>query len=666
MDPPPLKKVCLTTSSPGELFPTRHDHCFLTSLPSELLVVIFSFLCTRDKSSVRLTCHRLYFLLSDPIFWRSIFWRDYFPPREEKALKYVMQLGISSLAKLSIFSCGTVALSRFRSVMESCRYLESITLIGFMLSQSQVAALLLSVSASKYLEIEVAQKECEQIMEVLAASQLTSVVLHISRAPNIAMLVKTWSNVDYFPSDVTLCCRYNSGVSIDGVQFALIKVLNSLHPCDHKSRLAVGYSSIHTHIRRATMQPFCEIVSDNLGFQVSQVCCNELGLTNPAHMLSLTRNDVTNGSYSAAYITHNIHQILPNHDIPQDITLLQNVTELYLANLQELSSYHLTLIANSCRHLVRFNIQKCTKALLDLSGLSDIVSHCHNLNGINFDLIHHHEVECVIKLWEILSVSKHLSHLRFCYCMVCVSKMASHCATPDRVHSRTSRIVKRTHDVEVLQSIIRKLTTVDTLELTCHVPRIQDDHTTFQILSCFQLVHHLQLEGSPHTVDVLNQIFLSLRLSSIHIHTATRQLLKMPCNPACFQHLQKIAIMAPLFPKAIVINPSISSALTAANKLTHIYIAACFDSPCAITTLIFESPRLVDFYLTGKMECASVTSQSSAKTLEKAVKCELSKRKVRHQVTLYVQTWPTNVSQSISDALYLTELSSAWISQDWQ
>lgn len=656
MDPPPLKKACLTTPS------SRHGQCFLISLPSELLVVILSFLCARDKFYVSLTCHHLYFRLSDPIFWRNVFWRDYFPPREEKALKYVMHLGVSSLTKLSIFSCGTVALSRFRSVIESCSCLESITMIGFTLSQSQVAALLLSVSA-KYLEIEIAEKECKQIVEILAASQLTSVVLHFGRAPNIAMLAKAWSNAGYFPSDVTLRCRY---VSVDDVQFALVKVLDTLQPCNDKARLAVGYSSIHTHIKQATMQPFCEIVGDKVGFKISRVGCNELGLT--THMLSLTQNDITSRSYSAAYIIHNtsVRQLLPSQGIPQDITLLENITELYLANLQELSSYHLTLIADSCCHLVRLNIQKCTKALLDLSGLSNIISRCYNLSGVNFDCIHHNEVECVIKLWEVLSTSKHLSHLRFCSCMVCVSKMAPQCATSDRVHSRTSRIVQQARDVEVIQASIGKLTTVDTLELTCHVPRIQDDHTTFQVLSCFQQVHHLQLEGSPHQMDVLNQIFPLLRLSSIRIATGTRQLLKIPSDPACFQSLQKVAIIAPLFPKAIVINQRITSALTAAKKLTHIYIAACFDSPQAITTLVSESPRLMDFCLTSKMVSASITSQSSLKKLEKAVKCELSRKKVRHQVTLYVHAWPTNVSHSISVALHLTELSSAWISQDWQ
>lgn len=654
MASPPLKKICLTTSNYAE---SKFGHCILMSLPSELLVAILSFLCARDKYYVGLTCRRLNTLLSDPIFWKSIFWRDYFPPREEKALRYVMQLGVSSVTKLSIFSCGTFALSRFRSVLESCTRLESITLVGFTLSQGQVAALLMSVSA-KYLEVEIAEKECTQIMEILAASQLASVVLHIGQTPIIAMLAKSWSDAGYFPSDVTLCCRYSCGVSVGGIQYALMKVLNGLRPCDHNARLAVGYSSIHAYIKQATMQPFCEIINKDLGFKISQVSCNKLGVA--THMLSLARSNVTSTSYSAGYV----HHIGQTQGIPQDITLLENITELCLANLLELSSHHLTLIANSCCHLVRLNIQKCTKSLLDLSGLSDIISHCHNLSGINVDLIHHHEVECVIKFWEILSKSKCLSHLRFCYCMVCLSKMSPQCATPDKVHSRVSRIVQQAHDVEVLQTSIRKLTTVNTLELTCHVPRIQDDHTTFQILSCFQLVHHLHIEGSPHNMDVLKQIFPKLRLSSIHIHTGTRHLLKMPTDPVCYQVLQKVAIVTPLFPKAIMISQNIASALTAAKKLTHIYIAACFDSPHAITTLIFESPRLVDFFVTGKMECVSFTSQSSVKKLEKAVKSELSKKKVRHQANLYVQAWPTNVSQSINEALSLTELSSAWISQD--
>ena len=662
MAAPPLKKVCLAASNHAEPLLTgiRYGQCYLISLPSELLVAILSFLCARDKFHLRLTCRRLHLLLSDSIFWKIIFWRDYFPPREERTLRCVMQLGVSSLTKLSIFGYGTFALSKFKSILVSCIHLESITLMGFTLSESQLAALLLSTSA-RYLEVEVAEKESKQVMEILTASQLTSVLLHINRTLDVAMLAKIWSNAGYFPSDVTFCSRYNSGMSVAHVQFALVNILGSLPSCGHKARLAVGYSSIHTHIKQATMQPFCEIVNKKLGFEFSQVSCNELGLS--TYVLSLTQSNIMSVGYSAGYV-HNVRPTFLDRSVPQDIAMLENITELCLANLQELSSHHLTIISHSCCHLVRLNIQKCTKSLSDLSGLSNIITHCCNLRGLNLDLIHFQEVECVIKLWEVLAKSKHLSHLRFCCCMVYLSKIVPQHATPDNDHSRVSRIIQQTPDVEVVQAFIRKLTTIDTLELICHVPRIQDDRTTFQILSCFQLVQHLQLEGSPHNVDILKEVFPSLRLSSIHIHISTRHLLKVPFDPACYQNLQKIAIMAPLYPTAIVINQSIASALTSAKKLTHVYIAACFDTPHAITTIIFESPWLMDFFLTGKLQCTSLTSRTSVKKLEKSVKSELSKKKVRHQITLYVQLWPTNVSQSINEAMSLTELSSSWISKD--
>lgn len=665
MTTPPLKKVCLTEPN---LFNTqiRNDHCYLTTLPSELLVVILSFLPVREKLHVRLTCHRLYALLTDSIFWKNVVWRDYFPPREEKALKSALQLGAASLTMLSIFSCGTIALSRFKNALASCTQLQSVVLIGFTVSRQQITALLSSTSSTRTLEVEVLEKDSNPIIEVLAQSQVVSVVLHICQTPNITLLTKTWSVSGYSPADMKICVQYNSGTSIAYFQFALVNILTGLPPCSHKARLAVGYSSIHTYIRPATMQPFCEIFNKKSSFEFSVLGCKELGLST-SYMLSLARPSIVSEQYTAAYVQSTCRTFL-DQTVPQGTSFLENITELCLANLHELSSHHLTLIAINCSHLVRLNIQKCTKSLSDLSGLSSIASHCHNLQGISFDCIHYCEVECVVRLWEILAKLKHLSHLCFCYCMVSSCKTLSqqhhvtNSVTP-HVQSRVSRIISQKSDVAALQAFIRKLSTVDTLELTCHVPGVQDDRTTFQILSCFRSLQYLRLESSPHKVDVLNEIFPSLRLSSIHINTGARHPLNMPSNPACYQNLQKVAIIAHLFPQFVVINQSIASALTSAKKLTHIYIAASFNTPDAITTLICESPCLIEFTLTGMVECASLT-RKTVKRFEKSVKTELTKRKIRHQVVLYVQMWPVSVSQIMNKAMCLTELSSLWMSKD--
>ena len=478
------------------------------------------------------------------------------------------------------------------------------------------------------------------------------------------MITKLWSDAGYSPSDVQICVRCNSEMGVTDFQFAFVDILPSLPHCSHKARLAVGYSSIHTHIRQATMQPVCEISNKEDGFGLSQLRCEKLGLS--TCMLSLTRTNVMMDSYTAA-TAYELRQPFLNKVVSQDIALIENVTELCLANLQELSFQHLTLIATNCPRLIRLNIQRCTGSLSDLSGLSSIASNCHDLQGINFDGIHYHGVESIVKFWEILARLKHLSHLRFCYCMVCLCRTVSQRRISSSVtrnpQSRVSHFTPQVSDTELLKAAIRKLACVDTLELTCHTPGVQDDSITFKTLSCFTSVQSLHLAGCPQKVDVLKYFFPALSLSRILINARTHHSLNIPSNVACYQNLQKVALIAH-HNSQIVINKNIASALTCAKKLTHIYVCACFDSPDAITILVNASPYLMDFVLTGKLHCASFKTRSSVKQLEKLVKTELTKRKVRHKVALYTQTWPSNILQAISEAISITELSSLWMNKD--
>ena len=649
--PPSKKRRCVSglsdihLSSPG-------DHCCLTSLPNELLVSILSYLSARDKLCVRSTCCRLRSLLSDSLFWTTVSWKDYSPLKHEKAMKCALRLGSNSLTKLSIFSCGAIALSKFKNTLSSCILLQSVLLVGFTVSQQQIAALLLS-TILKRLEVEILEKQSEQIVEILGPSQVISVVLHIRQTPSIAILTKVWSNAGYSPSDITLCIRHNSRSYISDFQFVLVNLLNTLPQCSHKARLAVGYSSIHTYVRRATMQPFCEISNGKSGFNFSIVGCKELGLS--TCILSLTRPDAASDSYTAAYVEKSTFL---NQSVPQDVGLIENITELCLANLIELSSHHLTHIAVNCPHLVRLNIKKCTGSLLDLSGLSSVVTHCHNLQGINLGRIHHQQVEDIVKLWEILAELKQLTHLRFCYCLVCMARAVPQGQSAsfgvDNRPSRVSRLTVQTPDTQVLRGIIGKLTTVDVLEFTCyhHTQCVQDDTTTFETLSYFKSVQHLRLEGSPHRVSALKKILPPLRLSTLHISTSSLESLNLPSNPPCYQTLQKISIIA--LASEVVINREIASALTSRKQLTHIYMAATFTSPDAITILVHESPSLMEFFLSGQV----THTQSSVKQLEKSVNTQLMQKKVRHKVALYVRVmFDTNL---IEDAIAFTELSSLW------
>ena len=120
-----------------------------------------------------------------------------------------------------------------------------------------------------------------------------------------------------------------------------------------------------------------------------------------------------------------------------------------------------------------------------------------------------------------------------------------------------------------------------------------------------------------------------------------------------YQTLQKVSIIAST--SEVVINRDIASALTSRKQLTHIYMAATFNSPDAITILVHESPSLMEFFLTGQM----THTRSSVKQLERSVNSELMQKKVRHKVVLYVRI-VVNTVQIVEDAIAFSELSSVW------
>ena len=667
MDTPPPKKQCLAQLSPVDYSSdTVSDQCYITALPSELLVAIFAYLSSRDKVYVRLTCQRFRSFLSDPLFWTSITWMDYFPPREEKALRCALQLGRSSLRELSVFGRGSFAMSKYKSVLASCAHLQSIRMIGFTLSHQQVATLLSCTSTTKYLEMTIEEESNQNlIMRMLASSQLASVVIHLfgNSISCILKLFTLWSECGYLPVDTTICIPSDN--YLDGtVTWNLSSSTVRIPPCEHKVRFAIGYSSVHAYTKEATMQPFCEIVNDESGFRFSQFNCKMLGL--PSHRLFLSRSSIKADQYTSATYAHGC--LINGRSISQDLSFLQNITELCLANLHKLSSHHLSIISTSCPHLVRLDLKSCNTSLSNLSGLRNIASCCRDLQGLNLDGIHFHDVEDITTLWEILSGLKHLSYLRFCFCLMSLCATVQQQQSPRPSNSaqpRVSRIIPQLSDTEVLRGFIRKLNTVNALEISRHVSRaltrlapiMQDHNTILQTMCSFKSVQYLRLVNCLEKSDSLKEIFSAFRLSRV-LYSATHSGLcqTLSSNHAHYQNLRKIG----LFAGHSVISQTIASALTSSKKLTHIYISATFSSPDAVTILVQGSPNLLEFGVCGKMKCPSLGTRSSLKQFEKRIKSELISKRIKHYITLYIRGSYDGL-RAIYDAIELTELSSMWI-----
>ena len=79
-----------------------------------------------------------------------------------------------------------------------------------------------------------------------------------------------------------------------------------------------------------------------------------------------------------------------------------------------LLSGHLEQLSVVCPNLERLDLRGNTKCLESLQGLRNIVDHCHNLQRLNLDNIT--KMESCVGLWEVLSETKSLNHLRIEIC----------------------------------------------------------------------------------------------------------------------------------------------------------------------------------------------------------------------------------------------------------
>ena len=70
----------------------------------------------------------------------------------------------------------------------------------------------------------------------------------------------------------------------------------------------------------------------------------------------------------------------------------------------------------ACSSLEQLNLRSSTSCLESLQGLKNIVDQCHNLQGVNLEDAYVTKIENCIELWEVLSETKILKHLRIEMC----------------------------------------------------------------------------------------------------------------------------------------------------------------------------------------------------------------------------------------------------------
>ncbi len=120
----------------------QQEQDWLSQVPTDVLIQITDYLTGYDKLCVRITCRRLYSILSDPRAWSSVIWQDCRRRDEDfKALRLALRLSRPCVKRILIMynpDSLMFPLSKFVPQIQDCQVVRHLTLTGMPLTLSML------------------------------------------------------------------------------------------------------------------------------------------------------------------------------------------------------------------------------------------------------------------------------------------------------------------------------------------------------------------------------------------------------------------------------------------------------------------------------------------------------------------------------------------------
>ena len=273
---------------------------------------------------------------------------------------------------------------------------------------------------------------------------------------------------------------------------------------------------------------------------------------------------------------------------------------------------HLEQLAVACPNLERLNLKKAQNSLQSFQGLRAIVHTCQNLQGLNLEEIPVSSMESCLLLWELLSSIKKLTHLAIDICML-IHNNCYNAADKDKLicmlgncdSLKALEVTKQIFDCDYGVC----LNTNDLL--LGHFPSLvyvriflaETECTKYAIMNCHQLK------------------YLSYDVNFYRAHVCTLDV-DLSSSSSC--HLQQIFLR-------LYIDLSASSAqvLSAHGELEQVILFVRSITTSAITTLISNSPNLMLLYIEST---EPLCDENGASVNQKDYKDTVSKRFPHHKL----------------------------------
>ena len=382
--------------------------CKFLTLPTELLVIIFSFLpSTRDKVKIRYVSHRLRSVIETPSLWRTFMW-PYYDDREELCINNVLKTCGKYVKKMTFPD--HVTQSKLVKMLQQCSSVTHLSLPeGIAIRETELQEVVKQMEQLKYLTVHswISIKS-----SLLIGANCKELTICISGGKcSFCYWVELWMENGFMPQNLSVVCA----------DVSIIDVMLLIHDWTQRN---TRYSVNHTATLRFYRSSFVPLNLIPLVpiFQLEYGSKAALPFTSVSKFGILGLNNDLLLMTDSCHGNNTVHKAVKMLKFQIDFLHCQLVdikplTCFEVTNCEEFYSGHLEQLAIACPNLQQLNIQSNLFCLKSLQGLRSIACYCKKLQGLNLLHISVRNVEDQVHLWEILSDMK-LTHLAMDLCIL--------------------------------------------------------------------------------------------------------------------------------------------------------------------------------------------------------------------------------------------------------
>ena len=611
-----------------ELEDDNNYYISLLILPTELLVIILSYLSIQDIIKMQFVSQRFKEISETPSLWKKFVWPDCEPHHMCMVRKILKTHGIrvrqiflpihvtpANLLEMMHYCPKVTHLSLPRYTHFSLDHLEEIVHTMTHLEQLDVFTSSIKYDSSCHKSIIY-----EKLLKVTTAS-----------VKNLTLKFDWEEGED--------CFDYVK--SIENAMYALEESIQNNHPlpsiinlliCDHRSLM----QSDHEILEYFPASSYT-IASLEIGFYVTARVPMDLYPSIPLKkfqfgpaakppLIKLSDHGILGLNRDIFYLSNYDHYGKARLSVSPkcyDLDLVKVEHLRYISNFNSVCNVdffgvdiypdHLEQLAIACPNLERLNLRSAQNSLQRLQGLRAIVDTCQNLQGLNLIGISVLLMESYLLLWELLSSIKKLTHLAIDLCMLIhINNNCYNAADKDKLICMLGNC-DSLKALEVMQYLILNcevcLNVPSAIDLLlCHFPSlvyvrislVQTKCTKYAITNCHQLKYLYYEEFYKVSVCTLD----------------------LPSLSSC--HLQQLFLTS-----CIDLSASLAQVLSAHGELEQVILFVRSITTSAITTLISNSPNLMLLYIVG---IEPLCDENGASVNQKDYKDTVSKRFSYHKL----------------------------------